>query len=74
MSYTLSYFPHAVGSQFNIIATGVMDISSGQRGIVFYFRFPQGWAFFGKDDQFPFALSEYFQSLFVPAALTTYFL
>ena len=43
----------------------VTDTSFGQHGIIFYFRFPQGWAVVGKDDQFRFALSDHFQSLLV---------
>ena len=53
-------------AQFNIITTAVMDTSFGQHSIVLYFRFPQGWAIAGKDDQFCFALSEHFQSRLVP--------
>ena len=34
--------------------------------IILYFRFPQGWAIAGEDDQFCFALSEHFQSRLVP--------
>ena len=43
-----------------------MDTSFGQHGVILYFRFPQGWAVVGEDDQFRFALSDHFQSLFVP--------
>ena len=53
-------------AQFNIIATVVMDTSFGQHGLILYFRFPQGWAGVGEDDRFRFALSDHFQSLFVP--------
>ena len=31
-----------------------------------FFQLPQGWAVVGEDDQFRFALSDHFQSLFVP--------
>ena len=53
-------------AQFNIIATVVMDTSFGQHGLILYFRFPQGWAGVGEDDRFRFALSDHFQSLFLP--------
>ena len=43
-----------------------MDTSFGQHGVILFFRFPQGWAVVGKDAQFRFALSDHFQSLFVP--------
>jgi hypothetical protein len=43
-------------AQFNILADIVMNTSSVQHSIVFYFRFPQGQAVVGKDEQFPFAL------------------
>ena len=51
----------------------VTDTSFGQHGIIFYFRFPQGWAVVGKDDQFRFALSDHFQSLLVPQHLLSIF-
>ena len=53
-------------AQFNIIVTVVMATSFGQHGIILYFRFPQGWAVVGEDDQFRFAMSDHFQSLLVP--------
>ena len=40
------------------------DASVGQHGVMLYFRFPQGWAVVGEDDQFLFAFSDHFQSLY----------
>lgn len=59
----------ACRAQFNVIAIVVKNTSCGQRGVILYFRLPQGWAVVSEDDQFPFALPDHFQSLLVPIAL-----
>lgn len=58
-------FP-TVYAQFNITTTVVMGTNFGQHAVIFYFRFPQGCAVVGEDDQFHFAVSDHFQSLLVP--------
>lgn len=64
-AHTLQYLPYA-GPNSILLPLWVVDTGSGQHGVVFDLRFPQGWAVVGKDYQFCFAMPDHFQSLLVP--------
>lgn len=56
-------------AQFSTSVTVMID----KHGLVLHFRFPQGWAVVGKNEEFCFALFDHFQRLLVPQHILSTF-